>query len=74
MASDEWLTVNDICQYLKVSNETIYSWIEKSDMPGHRVGRRWMFKQSEVDKWVHSGKAADKTYNNGNTVKIMKKG
>ncbi|MDV6341087.1 hypothetical protein R2103_04800 [Nitrosomonas sp. Is24] len=30
-------------------------------MPGHRVGRRWMFKQAEVDEWVRSGGAADKT-------------
>lgn len=29
-------------------------------MPGHRVGRRWMFKQNEVDEWVRSGGAADK--------------
>jgi len=28
-------------------------------MPGHRVGRRWMFKQDEVDKWVRSGGAAE---------------
>ncbi len=74
MTSDKWLTVNDICQYLKVSNETVYSWIDKHDMPGYRVGRRWMFKQSEIDKWVHSGKAADKAYSDDNKVKIMKKG
>jgi len=30
-------------------------------MPGHREGRRWMFKQNEVDEWVRSGSAADKT-------------
>jgi hypothetical protein len=30
-------------------------------MPAHRVGRRWMFKQDEVDEWGRSGGAADKT-------------
>jgi len=30
-------------------------------MPGHRVGRRWMFKQDEVDKCVRSGGAAEKS-------------
>jgi hypothetical protein len=30
-------------------------------MPGHRVGRRWMFKQDEVDEWVRSGGATDKS-------------
>lgn len=58
---ERWLTVDDICKYLNLSNETIYKWIEQRDMPGHRVGRRWMFKQNEVDEWVRSGGAADNT-------------
>jgi excisionase family DNA binding protein len=57
---DRWLQVSDICKYLNVSNETVYKWIEKRNMPGHRVGRRWMFKQEEVDTWVKSG-GADQT-------------
>lgn len=57
---DRWITVEDICKYLNVRNETIYKWIEQRDMPGHRVGRRWMFKLNEVDDWVRSGGAADK--------------
>ncbi len=48
------LTVDDICKYLNVSNETVYKWIEQRAMPGHRVGRRWMFKQDDVDAWVCS--------------------
>ena len=52
-----WLTVDDICNYLNVSNETVYKWIEQRAMPG----RRWMFKQDEVDEWVRSGGAADPT-------------
>lgn len=59
--NERWLTVDDICKYLNVSNETVYKWIEQRAMPGHRVGRRWMFKQDEVDEWVRSGGAADKS-------------
>jgi len=57
---DRWLTVDDICKYLNVTNETVYKWIEQRNMPGHRVGRRWMFKQQKVDEWVCSGGAAEK--------------
>ena len=63
---ERWLTVDDICKYLNVSNETTYKWIELRGMPGHRVGRRWMFKQDEVDEWVRSGQAADKPENGQN--------
>ncbi len=58
---DRWLTVDEICTYLSVSNETVYKWIEQRAMPGHRVGRRWMFKKNEVDEWVMGGGAAEKT-------------
>ena len=56
---DRWLTVDEICKYLSVTNETVYKWIDQRGMPGHRVGRRWMFKQEEVDAWVRSGGAGD---------------
>jgi excisionase family DNA binding protein len=55
---ERWLTVDDICKYLNVSNETVYKWIEQRNMPGHRVGRRWMFKKEQVDAWVEAGGAA----------------
>jgi excisionase family DNA binding protein len=58
---ERWLKVDDICRYLNVSNETVYKWIEQRAMPGHRVGRRWMFNRDEVDAWVRSGGAADKS-------------
>ena len=58
---DRWLTVDEICNYLSVTNETVYKWIEKQGMPGNRVGRRWMFKKDEVDAWVRSGGAAEAT-------------
>ena len=70
---EKWLTVNEICEYLQISNETIYGWIEKSDMPAHRVGKRWMFKQAEVDRWVRSGKAGIKDFCGGTKVKTLKK-
>lgn len=54
---ERWLSVDDICRYLDVSNETVYKWIEHRGMPGHRVGRRWKFKVQEIDEWVKSGKA-----------------
>jgi excisionase family DNA binding protein len=61
MGDERWLTVENICRYLNVSNETVYRWIEQRKMPAHRVGRLWMFKQSVVDDWVRSGGASDKS-------------
>jgi excisionase family DNA binding protein len=57
--SDRWLSVEEIAEYLGVSKDTVYAWINKRNMPAHRVGRLWKFKSNEVDQWVRSGGAAD---------------
>lgn len=54
------LSIKEISEYLGVTRETIYTWIEDREMPGRRMGKFWKLKKSDVDKWVKSGKAADK--------------
>lgn len=52
-----WLSVDEISAYLGVKRDTVYSWIPNKDLPAHRVGRLWKFKQDEVDQWVRAGGA-----------------
>lgn len=58
---DRWLSINEICQSLGVSNDTVYKWIDKNCMPAHRMGRLWKFKRNEVDEWVKGGGATTQT-------------
>lgn len=57
---DRWLSVDEISKYLGVSSDTVYRWIDKHNMPAHRMGRLWKFKKDEVDSWVKAGGAADR--------------
>lgn len=59
MTESKWLTLVEICDYLKVSRETILNWINKKNMPAHKVGRLWRFDVTEVDQWIKSGAAAE---------------
>ena len=52
---DRWLSVEDIADYLGVSKDTIYNWINNKNMPAHKIGRLWKFKREEVDEWAKSG-------------------
>lgn len=52
---DRWLSVNEIGKHLGVSSDTVYRWIDRHDMPAHRMGRLWKFKKDEVDEWVRKG-------------------
>ena len=58
---DRWLSITEKCEYLGVSNDTVYKWIDKHGMPARRMGRLWKFKKDHVDEWVKAGGAADKT-------------
>lgn len=55
---DRWLSVEEIAQYLGISKDTVYTWINKRKMPSHKIGRLWKFKKEQVDTWVEAGCAA----------------
>jgi excisionase family DNA binding protein len=56
---ERWLSVEEIAVHLGIKRDTVYKWIERKEMPAHKVGTLWKFRRSEVDKWVLSGHAAD---------------
>lgn len=58
-AIEPWYSVEEIARHLGVSKETIYRWLERRNIPAHRMGKLWKFKPSEVDSWVRSGGAGD---------------
>ena len=56
---DRWLSADEICVHLGISKDTVYRWIDKRNMPAHRVGRLWKFKKDDVDEWVRNGHASE---------------
>jgi excisionase family DNA binding protein len=58
--AERWLSVEEIAAHLGVNRDTIYKWIERKKMPGHKAGRLWKFLASEIDAWVKKGTAGQK--------------
>ena len=56
--NDRYWSVDDISEYLGVKRDTVYKWIDRHGLPGHKVGRLWKFRKHEVDEWVSSGKTS----------------
>jgi excisionase family DNA binding protein len=54
---DRYLSVEEISGYLGVKPDTIYKWIDRRDLPAHKVGRLWKFRKNEIDAWVSSDRA-----------------
>lgn len=58
MSSEPWVSVDVVASHLGVTKESVYRWIERKDLPAHRVGKLWKFKLSDVDVWVREGGAS----------------
>jgi excisionase family DNA binding protein len=59
VTEDRWLSVDEIANYLGIKRDTVYKWIDRKNMPAHKVGSLWRFRTEEVDGWIRSGKARD---------------
>ena len=58
MIKDGWIGLDEAAKYLDVRKDTVRSWIKKTDIPAHKIGKLWKFKRSELDEWVKSGRSA----------------
>lgn len=54
--ADKWVNLEDIAEYLSVTEDTARTWVREGKLPAYKAGRRYKFKLSEVDEWVRSGK------------------
>ena len=52
MEKERWLSMNEICAHLGISSDTALKWINKKNMPAHKIEKIWRFSISEVDEWV----------------------
>ena len=50
----EIMTIEEVAEYLRVSERTVYDWAQKGDLPGGKLGTTWRFKRSDVENWVNS--------------------
>ena len=59
MVVDKWLTLEQIAEYLQMSESSIYKMAQGGKIPAYKVGRQWRFKKEKIDKWVEKhGKTA----------------
>lgn len=51
--ADEVMTLREVCDYLKVSPNTAYSWRSAGTGPrGFRVGNRVRYRRADVEQWI----------------------
>ena len=54
--ADEFLTVAEVAELLKVNPQTVRNWIDRGELPAVRVGsRRVRVRQSDLDAYIDAG-------------------
>lgn len=51
--NERWVSMEEICNHLGSSRDTIKKMIKSQGMPAYKIDRKWKFKISEVDAWMH---------------------
>ncbi len=52
---DEFLTVAEIAELLKLNQQTLRNWIEQGQLPAVRIGRRVRIRRSDFERLVQEG-------------------
>jgi excisionase family DNA binding protein len=49
----EFMTLEEVANYLRVTRKTIYRLLEKGFIPSWRVGRQWRFDKDSLYTWLN---------------------
>ncbi len=52
MSDEQFLTTDEVLDYLQINLRTIYRLIKARQIPAVRVGRQWRFRKADIDAWL----------------------
>jgi excisionase family DNA binding protein len=55
--TDEIMTAQEVAQYLRLAEATIYKLAQAGEIPAVKVGRTWRFKRQLIDEWFRKSAA-----------------
>ena len=55
--SREVMNIRQASQYLGVSPDTLYKYVNEQKIPAFKLGNRWRFKKSKLDQWMEEQSA-----------------
>jgi len=65
----EVMNVRQASAYLGVSADTLYKHLAEERIPAFRLGNRWRFKKSVLDRWMEGQSGAPEERRGGDTAK-----
>ena len=50
-------TLPEVAQLLKVAEKTVYTMVQKSQLPAFKEDGQWRFQRVDIDRWIEQQKA-----------------
>jgi excisionase family DNA binding protein len=63
--SREVMNIRQASQYLGVSPDTLYKYVNEQKIPAFKLGNRWRFKKSKLDQWMEEKSTEMETESRG---------
>lgn len=56
----ELMTLEEVADYLRVTEKTIHRLLKRGGIPATKVGRQWRFDKASIDEWLHQNSVGAK--------------
>jgi excisionase family DNA binding protein len=53
------LTPEEVARQLRVTQQTVYNWLQSGRLPGIKMGRLWRIDPADLDRWKHNARAGE---------------
>jgi len=61
------LTLQEVAEYLKVDQRTLYRMLKSKQLPAFKVRNQWRFKKEAIDNWIEKSNIGD---NKSNKIEV----
>ena len=52
LMDSEFLTAEEVAEYLRLPLSTVYKLVQDKRLPGFKVGKHWRFRAESIQNWV----------------------
>ena len=51
-SQSELMTAEETCRYLKITQRTLYRYLQNHQIPAFKLGKEWRFVRSDLEQWI----------------------
>jgi len=61
LMDSEFLTAEEVAEYLRLPLSTVYKLVQEKRLPGFKVGKHWRFRKETLNEWLRQQEKKSQT-------------